>query len=158
MKTSPNPRTLIRRAEASEVAALTRLNDECGHTRHWALSHFEQMFDPNNPSERRCWVAETRDGLAGFCVLLVTVDSWELENIAVHPDVRRQGVGGHLLEHARKEAAAAGASRILLEVRGSNRAARELYARMGFSETGRRKNYYANPEEDAVIYESRLTA
>jgi ribosomal protein S18 acetylase RimI-like enzyme len=56
-----------------------------------------------------------------------------------------------LLDRARET----NSERVFLEVRESNQAARAFYARLGFEQSGRRKLYYANPPEDAVLY--RLT-
>ena len=72
-------------------------------------------------------------------------------NVAVAPDYRRQGVGEKLilaLVDALKER---GSHWLMLEVRQSNAPARALYAKLGFAEVGRRKNYYSKPREDALI-------
>ncbi len=103
-------------------------------------------------------VAETEQGIAGFCVAQVVMDTAELESIAVERTEQRRGVGGRLLAAAMEACAAAGARRMLLEVRVSNEAARRLYARAGFVESGRRRGYYREPVEDAVGMECALGA
>ncbi|MGB7167594.1 MAG: GNAT family N-acetyltransferase [Acidobacteriaceae bacterium] len=75
----------------------------------------------------------------------------ELDTLAVLPAARRQGIGGALLRAVLAWAAAEGARRVSLEVRASNQAALGLYARMGFGQEGRRRGYYADPEEDALL-------
>lgn len=81
-----------------------------------------------------------------------TVLGWtDMMNVAVHPDHRRKGVGEKLvlaLEEALKELES---TCLTLEVRASNEPARALYEKLGFTEVGRRKNYYRNPKEDALI-------
>ena len=76
--------------------------------------------------------------------------------MAVAAELVRRGIGtklvGALISRARSEAAAA----ILLEVRESNLAARGLYERQGFREVGRRRGYYADPVEDAILYSLRF--
>jgi ribosomal-protein-alanine N-acetyltransferase len=69
----------------------------------------------------------------------------------VAPGFRRRGCARALLEYVMVEAVGRGASRATLEVRRSNRAALELYARLGFSGAGVRPSYYTNPVEDAFI-------
>jgi ribosomal-protein-alanine N-acetyltransferase len=66
----------------------------------------------------------------------------ELLLCAVDPRWRRQGLGLDLVDRARDLARSAGARRLFLEVRESNRAARSLYGAAGFSEVGRRRDYY----------------
>ncbi len=77
----------------------------------------------------------------------------ELEAIAVHPAAQRQGHGTTLLRAVQHWAAQHQAIRLLLEVRASNLAAQHLYRAHGFLPTGRRRNYYQHPPEDAVLME-----
>jgi ribosomal-protein-alanine N-acetyltransferase len=74
----------------------------------------------------------------------------ELELIAVAPQAQRQGVAGRLFAALAKELYTTKVFGIMLEVRASNYPAIELYRRLGFAETGRRKRYYRDPMEDAV--------
>ena len=80
---------------------------------------------------------------------------WELENIVVAPAARRTGLGKRLLNALLSQARETNSAAVFLEVRESNTAARSLYEKTGFQLTGRRKAYYTNPQEDAVLY--RLT-
>ena len=80
---------------------------------------------------------------------------WELENIVVAPAARRKGLGKRLLEALLAAARETNSRSVFLEVRASNAAARSLYEKAGFEPTGRRKSYYTNSAEDAVLY--RLT-
>lgn len=82
----------------------------------------------------------------------------ELDTIAVDPGARRRGVGRALLEAAMSWAAARGARKMGLEVRASNIAAQMLYRSLGFAEEGRRAGYYRNPEEDALLLGTLVTA
>jgi len=94
--------------------------------------------------------------LAGFLVARHVREEWEFENIVVAPEFRGRGVGKQLLDefimHARRSQSRA----VFLEVRESNVAARKLYQKAGFRETGRRKRYYADPAEDAVLYSTDI--
>ena len=78
---------------------------------------------------------------------------WEIENIVVSPDLRRQGLGTRTL--MRRFLSGSGETGPLktvhLEVRESNLAAQELYKTLGFAQIGRRKYYYSDPPEDAIL-------
>jgi ribosomal-protein-alanine N-acetyltransferase len=102
-----------------------------------------------------CEEAESRK-IAGFLVAVVVDEEAELETIAVDADGQRQGMGRRLMEALVEELKAAGVRRIFLEARASNGAAEGLYRALGFSETGRRRGYYADPVEDAVLMSVRL--
>jgi [ribosomal protein S18]-alanine N-acetyltransferase len=89
--------------------------------------------------------------VAAFCACWLLVDELHINTIAVHPDVRRQGLASRLMEHLLAAAAIEGAERAILEVRRSNVPAQRLYERLGFRVTGVRRNYYTQPEEDALL-------
>ena len=72
-------------------------------------------------------------------------------NVAVDPGQRRTGIGRVLMNQVIDLLEADGARTIFLEVRASNRAARILYADVGFAEVATRRNYYRQPAEDAVV-------
>ena len=99
--------------------------------------------------------AAAGSGLLGFLVARHLPPEWELENIVVAPLARRKGLGGRLMDALLAAARQTNSSSVFLEVRESNAAARTLYEKAGFEQTGRRKSYYTNPMEDALLY--RLT-
>ena len=72
-------------------------------------------------------------------------------NVAVHPDYRRRGIGERLITELISQLKGMGNECLTLEVRASNHGAIALYEKLGFTEVGRRKNYYRNPREDALI-------
>jgi ribosomal-protein-alanine N-acetyltransferase len=89
--------------------------------------------------------------VAGFCAFWKVVDQIHINNLAVRPELRRQGLGAFLLARVLEEAVAMGAPHATLEVRRSNTAARHLYERAGFRCAGVRVGYYTSPIEDALI-------
>ena len=93
--------------------------------------------------------------IQGFLVARTVEREWEIENIAIAGAARRRGLGSRLLGEFLDLARKRGAESVFLEVRESNRAARALYAKWAFVESGRRNGYYHEPDEDAVVY--RLT-
>ncbi|CAL1690063.1 [Ribosomal protein S18]-alanine N-acetyltransferase [Brevundimonas subvibrioides] len=86
----------------------------------------------------------------GFVLVQVAADDAEILTLAVRPDARRGGVASRLLAAVTRRAAAAGATRLFLEVAEDNGAARALYDRLGFEPAGRRPRYYARPDGPAV--------
>jgi ribosomal-protein-alanine N-acetyltransferase len=87
-----------------------------------------------------------------------TVMGWsDMMNVAVHPDHRRLGVGKALIEELIRQLREQGSENLTLEVRASNENAKALYAGLDFMEVGRRKNYYHNPKEDALILRKEWT-
>ena len=90
--------------------------------------------------------------IAGFLVARHLAPEWELENIVVSPSSQRRGIGKALLRTLLLRARDADNGAVFLEVRESNAAARGLYESAGFRQAGKRKCYYLNPLEDAVLY------
>jgi ribosomal-protein-alanine N-acetyltransferase len=89
--------------------------------------------------------------VAGFCAFWLVFDEIHINNLAMRPQFRAQGLGTALLHHVLAEARLLGARRATLEVRASNEGARRLYERLGFYVAGTRRHYYSNPVEDALI-------
>ncbi|HEY5618143.1 MAG TPA: ribosomal protein S18-alanine N-acetyltransferase [Vicinamibacterales bacterium] len=89
--------------------------------------------------------------VAGFCAFWLVFDEIHINNIALRPSFRAQGMGSALLGQVLAAGRELGARRATLEVRASNEAARRLYERMGFYVAGVRRNYYTKPVEDALI-------
>ncbi len=149
----------IRRAIAADITAMLEIERACPTAAHWTERQYEQALQSDS-AERLCLVAEGESGtavhavpgIAGFLVARDVDQEWELENIVVAPASRRTGLGAWLLESLLAEVRATNGDSVFLEVRESNTAARALYEKMGFIQTGWRKAYYANPQEDAVLY------
>ena len=100
-----------------------------------------------------------RGAIDGFVVYSIAADECEILTIAVRPERWRNGTGRALLEEALRRASGREAQRCFLEVRASNRAARNLYLRCGFMVDGRRRAYYrdgAGGPEDALLMSREL--
>ena len=111
------------------------------------LAHSRMFFvcarsDANGPAAER---------VLGYVVAWFAGGQGEIANLAVDPDSRERGIGSALLDAALDEARRQRTDEVFLEVRSSNLRARQLYESRGFAEVGRRRRYYRQPVEDAVI-------
>jgi ribosomal-protein-alanine N-acetyltransferase len=88
--------------------------------------------------------------VAGFCAFRILLDEVHINNFALRPAFRAQGIGTALLQRVIADGRDRGARRATLEVRSSNEPARRLYERMGFYVAGVRRGYYTHPVEDAL--------
>lgn len=150
---------LVRKATVQDVAEMIRLERQCPTTAHWTEQQYLHLLAASSESPARLTLVAHEDGssaLAGFLVARYLPPEWELENIVVAPAVRRMGIGGQLMDALVVQAQQSDGAAIFLEVRASNTAARCLYQKQGFMETGRRTAYYASPSEDAVLYSKTL--
>jgi [ribosomal protein S18]-alanine N-acetyltransferase len=124
--------------------------EEASFTSPWTRQMF--LWELQNVGVSYGYVLRTPEQpVAAFCTVWVVLDEIHINNIAVRPECRGGGVGRALLEFVLRLGAGLGARRATLEVRRSNTVALKLYEKLGFVAAGVRKNYYANPVEDALI-------
>lgn len=117
-----------------------------------------QMFlEELGNSFSRCMVAQACSGgvLGYLCAWFVACEV-HIMNLATHPKARGRGIARNLLRETVDQARAWGALRVILEVRESNRAAQLLYLSEGFRTVGRRRRYYTDTGEDALLMELQL--
>jgi [ribosomal protein S18]-alanine N-acetyltransferase len=112
----------------------------------WSLAMF--VLELSKPSGI-CLAAEDENGLIGYLVCARYDEVWHLMNVAIHPGRRREGLATELIERLFEEAGPG--ARFTLEVRVSNRPAIAMYERFGFRSAGRRRRYYHDNGEDALI-------
>jgi [ribosomal protein S18]-alanine N-acetyltransferase len=112
----------------------------------WSLAMF--VLELSKPSGI-CLAAEDEHGLVGYLVCARYDEVWHLMNVAVSAEQRRRGVASELIDRLFEEAGEA--SRFTLEVRVSNLAAIAMYEGIGFRSAGRRRRYYHDNGEDALI-------
>ncbi len=133
--------------DKSHLAQVAELDKEY-FSRPWSQDSWESELYNTTVS---LVVAETEEGyVLGYGVLGVILDEGCLEKLAVREDCRRQGVAqailGSYLRYGEENLAF-----ITLEVREDNAPAIALYAKNGFTEVGRRKNYYSEVHKDAIL-------
>jgi ribosomal-protein-alanine N-acetyltransferase len=120
----------------------------------WSLNSYLFELERNTASEQ--WVIETwaehdEWQVVAYSVCWKLVDELHIANLAVAPDFRKQGLGRRLLGHVLARAVESEMQSATLEVRSGNRAAQALYASFGFQVVGRRKRYYRDNNEDALL-------
>ena len=118
----------------------------------WSLESVKEGLE----SSLDTWlVLEEGGGLFGYCVFRIIAGEGELLRMAVLPEYRGRGLSKKLMDRLVEYSIKKGVKSMSLEVRESNKKARNLYRSYGFEEETIRKNYYLNPQENAVIMWNR---
>ena len=142
-----------RRMTAQDLDTVIAIEDEI-YPHPWTPGNFSDSL----AAGYHCWIVECGAHIAGYTVVGIAADEAHLLNLSVSAPFQGRGMGRDLLAFALKLARDYAATRVLLEVRPSNVAARALYASAGFAEIGLRKGYYPSGEgrEDAIVLERSL--
>jgi ribosomal-protein-alanine N-acetyltransferase len=153
MSAVPRPEPWIRplgERDLEAVAAIERAIYEFP----WSLGNFRDSL----AAGYSCWAYHSPDGLIGYAVMMIGAGEAHLLNLSIAAPLQRRGYGKRLLEHLVKVARSYGARAMLLEVRPSNEAARQLYLAYGFEQVGVRRGYYParDGREDALLLTYRL--
>ena len=98
-----------------------------------------------------CYTALSDGKVIGYLIGRQIYPEGEIYRLATLPKYRRRGVAYRLLDYAVKCEHGRGLENLFLEVREHNTPARRLYISYGFREIGVRKNYYKNPDDNAII-------
>ena len=137
----------VRRATITDLPRMVQIARRAVTAAQWNETHYVEMFT----SGRTLLVIEEESRVMGFVAGRDVASEWEIENIAVAGAARRRGLGSHLMGEFLHHVRSSGGKEVSLEVRESNSAARALYEKWAFLEAGRRKGYYHDPPEDALI-------
>lgn len=138
---------ILEKMNISHVAEIAQLEKIC-FSDPWS----EKSVASELENKLSCWlVAVEEDAVAGYIGSQTVCGETDMMNVAVHPDHRRKGIAEALILSLIEELKGMESHCLTLEVRASNAPAIALYEKLGFSEIGRRKNYYRNPREDALI-------
>jgi ribosomal-protein-alanine N-acetyltransferase len=141
----------MRPEDLDEVLAIERAS----FTMPWSRGAF--LYEMQQNRVARCWVARDDDThVVGYLCLWEVVDEVHITNVAVRPDVRRHGIARGLLRTVLDDARGRAFKLVVLEVRPSNDHARSLYESFGFRVVGRRRGYYYDTGEDALVMEIGL--
>lgn len=139
---------VIRKMTLDDVPAVVGL-DQKSFSLPWPERSFRYELTGNPAS--RCWVAELDGQVVGMIVVWLIGDEAHVATLATLPDFRRRGIAKQLLSYALQHLMREGARSSFLEVRESNLAAQALYRMFGYTETGRRRRYYRDNDEDALL-------
>lgn len=135
----------IQVATADEAGALAVIS--AGEYDSWSKEQFLSTMDS---PVARVWSAKLRGDIVGYGVVYYDSDGSELVQIAVESACRRGGVGTALLEEILRFLSGEGVPQIVLEVRSRNEAAVAFYRKAGFRTVTTQKDYYRNPQDDAL--------
>ena len=139
----------VRADDLDQVVAIERQS----FSDPWSAQAFMPFIGASNCEFR---VAEEGRRVVGYMVALVIGEEAEILNIAVAPPERGRGIAATLMDDALARLRERQVRAVYLEVRDGNARARVLYESRGFSEAGRRRRYYREPVEDALILTKQL--
>jgi ribosomal-protein-alanine N-acetyltransferase len=135
-----------------DVPQVIAIADSLKEAPHWHPGAYLSALEPDTYPPGIALVAEDPvAGVVGFVVAALIPPQAEVQSIAVAKPAQRHGIARRLLGELVAVLKERRITEVMLEVRESNRAARALYFSLGFAETGRRKGYYYEPKEDAVL-------
>ena len=117
---------------------------------HVAWSKSEITKELNNKLAKY-FIAVIDNKAVGFGGMWIIADEGNVTNIAVHPHYRGKGLGKEIISSMIEYCKANMVADMTLEVRSSNIIAQNLYSLFGFKEEGRRKGFYTDNNEDAII-------
>ena len=141
------PTGMIRPMELRDVDAVVALDKLCIPT-PWSPDTFTREL---SGEFNAYYVLELAGRLVAYLGGQMIFDEAHIFTLGVHPDYRREGRGEKLLLHFLRQAGPYGVVRVTLEVRESNTAASRLYEKWGFRPVGRRRRYYPDNQEDAIV-------
>jgi ribosomal-protein-alanine N-acetyltransferase len=138
----------VSRMGVSDIPAVHEI-ERLSFNAPWPPYAFEQELANNRLAHYI--VARSGERVVGFAGVWLMADEAHVTTFGVHPDARRQGIGLRMMLALLELSLEMHAARMTLEVRVSNEAAQALYRRFGFVMVGRRKRYYTDDGEDALI-------
>ncbi|HYB42733.1 MAG TPA: ribosomal protein S18-alanine N-acetyltransferase [Candidatus Methylomirabilis sp.] len=138
--------------DLDEVLAIERVS----FNTPWSRGAFRYELTQNRVA--RSMVVRVGGDLAGYLCLWEIGHEIHITNVAVHPSFRRRGIARALMANLLEEARRSAVELVFLEVRPTNVEALALYESFGFRVIGRRKGYYFDTGEDALVMEARLDA
>lgn len=147
MSSAQQEQVRLRDMSAADIAAVAAI-ERASYSVPWSVATFRGLVRRRDAD---AIVAEAAGAVVGYAVLWCVLDQGELGNVAVAESWRGRSLGAQLVEEVLRRAAIRGVREVFLEVRPSNTVARRLYERFGFSSAGRRRNYYQEPVEDALV-------
>lgn len=142
----------IRDAREEDIESIALIEREC-FSLPWTPETLRAQLRPGH-----VFLAAFEDGeVVGYAGLCHVLDEGYISNVATASAYRRRGAAAALMRRLEERARALNLAFMTLEVRESNLPARALYAGLGYAVVGRRRNYYQNPREDAILMTLELS-
>lgn len=136
----------LRAALPEDIPALLEVEVAC-FSHPWTAAQLLRWMQPGH----LFLVCVQEQSVLGYCNAQLVLDTADIGNIAVSPAARRRGLAARLLRELELRAATQGITQLQLELRAGNAPAMALYEKNGYLSVGRRKNYYRDPKEDAIL-------
>jgi len=151
---TPSEITILRMSE-HDLLEVVEIEEQSGLSKWGWAAYYAELHGTNRDlmliaRPVRSSIIEYKP-IAGYIIAREAAGELHINNFAVRSEFRRRGIGGALLARVLDEARRRKANAAFLEVRSANYAAQALYERSGFKAIARRANYYAEPQEDAVV-------
>lgn len=140
----------IVRSDASHIDGIYEIEKAVFAT-PWSRQSLYQDIVENMLAFYVTAISEEDEHVVGYGGMWMVEDEAHITNIAVHRDYRRWGIGSAIIETLIDKCEKLGIRYMSLEVRVSNKIARQLYQKYGFQVEGIRKRYYSDNHEDAYI-------
>lgn len=148
MKQSVTEGSLCFREMVPEDAYDVALVEEACFSMPWSRESFWQEASNENTYYL---LALWDDKIVGYAGAWIVSGEAQITNVAVHPDYREKGIASEMMRQMIQHVKSLGITAMTLEVRPSNTAALTLYEKFGLKSVGRRKGYYQDNGEDAII-------
>ncbi len=155
-----SPQIQLRAMAPRDVEATKQIEMAWASLSHWDIEVYRRVATGADSAQGMIAVevaAAKEERVVGFLVYRTTHPETEILNIAIEPSMVRRQIGTMMLHELIQQIRFRDVRALLLEVRPSNDPARRFYLKEGFVEVGRRRNYYTNPPEDAVLMKRELT-
>ena len=137
----------FRRSIPKDATGIARLEEEI-FSDAWSYRDVQDLICTEGGM---CFTAVDGDEVIAYVIGRLIAPEGEIYRVAVTPSRRQRGIGYRLLDYAVKTSKGQGLERLFLEVRSKNVPAINLYRAYGFKEIGTRKNYYKDPQDDAIV-------
>ena len=146
----------FRLANVGDIEAIVLLDRILDTLPHWPAAEYRAALAGHDPQRLRCvFVADSVSQIVGLAVGRVDRIAWEcsgeLESAGVAASAQRRGIGRELCLKVIDWCQSQGASHLNLEVRSQSAGAVALYRQLGFLVVGKRRNYYRDPADDAIL-------
>ena len=125
----------------------------------WSQGQFATSIENSN---NLCYCLSLNDKTIGYLIAMMVMDTADILNIGIDPDLQRKGYATGLLNHLIEELGKRNIREIFLEVRVGNKSAIRFYKKQGFEEISVRKNYYTknsknqSQREDGILMSIKI--